>query len=176
MEINAYTKQIRQYVVRAIIKGEIFITLVSIVFAFLNSGFWCLVQPYDCQFSFYMAYFSWRIILPAMLIVFVGGLIIGRFLLVLKNGASIILISILGLTISTIAIFAIDYVFWIVLQPRSYLGEYAFFEFAITKLTSDLLDFIFFINPFFIPSIIATASVLYIGWKINKHKLPDITI
>jgi len=110
-----------------------------------------------------------------MLVVLFGGLLLWLILPILNNGKSNILTSILGLIISIAIVFMIDYVLWAVSQPRDYLSKFSFIEFAIPKLNSGWLEFIFFINPFFIPSIAAIILVIFLGWKVNENRFPNIS-
>ena len=174
METKSNLRQIKHPIVGTIIKGEVLVTIISAIFAFLNSEFWCAVHPNDCSLPFYMLYFSWTLIFPAMLVVFLGGLLIWFILPILNKGKSNILGSTLGLIISIALVFIIDCVLWIILQLGDSLSEFSFIEFAISKVKSDLLIFIFFVNPFFVPSIIAVIAVTYFGWKISENRFSNV--
>jgi hypothetical protein len=176
MDTNTQSKQTSYPIVRAIIMSEIFIMLFSAFFAYINSEFWCAIQPYDCSLPFYILYFSRTLIFPAMIVVLIGGLLIWFILSIIKIRTSNILTSILGLIISIIIILITDYVLWVILQPGNYLGKFSFLEFAISKVTNDLFGFIFLVNPFIVPSIIAVTIIIYLGWKINKSRFPNVIL
>lgn len=173
MKTKTNLKQIKHPTARIIIKAEMIITMFSVIFAFVNSEFWCAIQPHDCSLRFYMFYFSRTLIFPSILVVFLGGLLLWLILPILNNGKSNILASILGLIISIALVFIIDYALWIILQPRDYLSEISFIEFAISKFRSGWFYFIFFVNPFFVPSMIAAIIVTYLGWKMSQNRFSN---
>jgi hypothetical protein len=109
------------------------------------------------------------IIIPISVVVLLGGTLISSILFLHKKRISSASAGFLGTIIGTALVLIANYVNWFLYYPPGYTyNRISFFEFIFPKISGGLGEFVFLVNPLFVPSLINIFVLAYIGWEINN--------
>ncbi len=124
----------------------------------------------DFEYEYVSAFLF--IFIPSITIVIIGGILIAIMFSLIENARVNVWTASLGFIGSAIASIFVNYILWLLL----YQYAHSYDSFIERSFTIRLTSFFFSKYPSLIPNIVDVLLLTYVGWKINKLLISNVTL